>query len=1330
MDHQLTPPLRPKPQSGAALIITLTLLLLITGLAISLFMTANTELQSASQFKNSQGLTELSDICVNLVMGQIKDATTTNAAGTPANRSTWASQPGMIRTYGSSTNAAMSYKLYSWSNPRVSGDDTTTVPVGWFNNVAQYTDLNEPIPNSTNTSTNFYRFPVVYPPLPATDTTRPLGYDVSGAPTSTGGAITNQVPMPVQWLYVLKDGTMVYPTSASGSNATISAASAANPIVARVAYWTDDETSKVNINTAAGGPFWMTPVYASVDMVNPPGTVNARGELSVWSSTGGYLAQYQPMQFEFQRYPGHPARTDLRALFPDLTMTDPSTSLKSIYSFAPRVQFGGSMRAMKAGANSATNTVAVAMDADRIFATTGEARYAASGNGTRTDFQATGTWSDRIEKNKFLVTATSRAPEITLYGTPRISIWPEPATATPAARTPYDALIALCSSLPGSSGRDNYFFDRANPLSPTSDIGRSRNSQLLGYLNNMMTVPSIPGTSSTGFAAKGDANDLAQIQTQFFDYIRCINLTDTHPSTGNNISYTRASIVVPSERGSTRGFGRFYTLNQFGLIFAATADAATPGSNVPENKSLKPSLTGNATLLTPNQTRVMALPVIELMNLAAGCGAPRPSTAGGISLRIRGLDGLTVNTATLGFANSYDIGNLPDDGYYNWGIYNLENQNGGLLTHATPLRTMSSFKPLAPVNGFTGNATGYPVSQAFTVPTGSSMTIASSNPIYVDIITTSSTNTITVPAFSSSVTAPQLRTSNVSFDTYNSKISDSAEVAWSFHNEWIGVPISLGGGNRISGNGVATGGNSSVQVRGRTSNRDLNADSFGLIYSEDSVLSLATKTSDARLVMANPGNGTANFDVVPALTGNSTKRHRFFSPRANTANIAQTFCPGANYEPLALGIMNSSTGSGRFTILPKLADWPSGVPHPNDWSDFDNGYSQVADGAYIGKPDEGELEGTTGVYGLINNDPTGVNGPYFGQSRGNSIQVTTGGGGGLTGSNATVWSSPNREIASPVAFGLLPSGALKGRAWQNLLFRPAPTSPAGSLNPGRLHPGAAGMMWDGNSASSAPPDHYLLDYFWMPVVEPWAISETFSTAGKINMNYQIAPFSYIKRQTAMHALLNTEVIPAVPSIVSASDPKGAWQTGYGKGSLAPPAVGQGPLRPLNSLVIEREVNIPETLKAFDQRLSAGRLFASATEICDLSLVPKGVNNSTNSANDPTFSAINTFWSNNRMTSDKLRELPYNNIYPRLTTKSNTYTVHYRVQMLKKLPGGTQTIWDESKDKVASELRGSTLIERFLDPNATYPDYATAFSTSASLETLYRFRVLQRSQFTP
>ncbi len=33
----------------------------------------------------------------------------------------------------------------------------------------------------------------------------------------------------------------------------------------------------------------------------------------------------------------------------------------------------------------------------------------------------------------------------------------------------------------------------------------------------------------------------------------------------------------------------------------------------------------------------------------------------------------------------------------------------------------------------------------------------------------------------------------------------------------------------------------------------------------------------------------------------------------------------------------------------------------------------------------------------------------------------------------------------------------------------------------------------------------------MPVVEPYPISEPLSTAGRINMNYQIVPFTYINR---------------------------------------------------------------------------------------------------------------------------------------------------------------------------------------------------------------------------
>ncbi len=48
-----------------------------------------------------------------------------------------------------------------------------------------------------------------------------------------------------------------------------------------------------------------------------------------------------------------------------------------------------------------------------------------------------------------------------------------------------------------------------------------------------------------------------------------------------------------------------------------------------------------------------------------------------------------------------------------------------------------------------------------------------------------------------------------------------------------------------------------------------------------------------------------------------------------------------------------------------------------------------------------------------------------------------------------------------------------------------------------------------------------------------------------------------------------------------------------------------------------------------------------------------------------------FWDNgsttgNTVTGDNLREKPYADLYPRLTTKSNTYTVHFRVQNAQKV----------------------------------------------------------------
>jgi uncharacterized protein (TIGR02600 family) len=1268
MDHQLTPPLRPKPQSGAALIITLTLLLLITGLAISLFMTANTELQSASQFKNSQGLTELSDICVNLVMGQIKDATTTGATNTPATRSTWASQPGMIRTYASSTNAAMSYKLYSWDGPRVSGEDTTSVPLTWFSNPALYTDLNEPIPNSTNPSPNFYRYPIAYPPLPATDTTRPLGYDVlPSAPRSTGGAFTNQVPMPVQWLYVLKDGTMVYPASASGSNATISGASAANPIVARVAYWTDDETSKVNINTAAGGDFWMTPKHGT--------------------TLGLDYAQWQPTRWEFQRYPGHPARTDLRAVFPTMT-------LANVYAMAPRVSDGGSTPTAGRPAKGSLCTP-VSYDSDRLYASRGEFRFITDNSTTRqSPSVASLDWPQSTEKAGFFITASSRAPEVNLFGAPRISMWPINTSGN--STSVFDRLISFCSSLKTSTGTQPYYFvrNRNNVLSdaPTGDVNLSQNTKMFTYLDAIADSASIPGLGTSGLTSKYSTAGKDQLLTQFYDYIRDTNLIDKNPGQGSvtDVSFSSASHLPPVFRTvngrKTAGFGRTLAINQVGIHFICSGDAATPDSNYAfGDPALSPTPPtpppGKANLalddfpagkLTANQRRISTIVYVEPFTVSAGYPDLRFDVGFNYLIELEGLDQLGIRPA--GSVAAYTSLGLPAGKHrvklIGQTAANISGINIG--THGGALAR--SFLTL---NGTTGRFLDLPPAKKLAGTTSASAGADNVNypwvgiPLTIDVPASGNMElngaTITARVYMkppSPATATELlvQSNSITFPAVTLPIPNlSADPAkWVFHSKGYA-------GDFTTFNGTTA--NSTIKP-GRLRNdigfAAVSVPERQIIDStSDTVFAMAPAHGDTRLVMARQAENDQFAPVVNTAAANM--RHRFFG--------GSTTQPGSAADTKVLGFATASSEAQKPN-LPKNSDITGNTPLT--YGDFDSGTAVTPDGAFINYADESIP--AVDVHNF----------PYF-----SNLQWTH---------NAVAeWHSPNRKIASPVAFGSLPQAAVQNKPWQTLLFRPSGSTP---------HPGSRGTDLDGTTDATKPPDHAWLDLFWMPIVEPWAISETYSTAGKINLNHQIAPFTYIERTTALQALLRTERIPAVSSV------NNFYGATFNKnpGTTAA-SVYSGAKEMLLSM------NVPETLLAIQQKnptTGLYRNYVSASEICEVPLIPTGI----------TYANINSFWSTNQLTSDNLRELPYNNIYPRLTTKSNTYTVHYRVQMLKKLPGGDQTTWDESKDKVASELRGSTLIERFLDPNATYPDYATAFSTSASLETLYRFRVLQRSQFTP
>ena len=67
----------------------------------------------------------------------------------------------------------------------------------------------------------------------------------------------------------------------------------------------------------------------------------------------------------------------------------------------------------------------------------------------------------------------------------------------------------------------------------------------------------------------------------------------------------------------------------------------------------------------------------------------------------------------------------------------------------------------------------------------------------------------------------------------------------------------------------------------------------------------------------------------------------------------------------------------------------------------------------------------------------------------------------------------------------------------------------------------------------------MLDLFQMPVVEPYPISEPFSTAGKVNLNYHIAPFGYITRSTALRGVLTPMRVSAVAGTASNS-----WTDNY------------------------------------------------------------------------------------------------------------------------------------------------------------------------------------------
>ena len=272
----------------------------------------------------------------------------------------------------------------------------------------------------------------------------------------------------------------------------------------------------------------------------------------------------------------------------------------------------------------------------------------------------------------------------------------------------------------------------------------------------------------------------------------------------------------------------------------------------------------------------------------------------------------------------------------------------------------------------------------------------------------------------------------------------------------------------------------------------------------------------------------------------------------------------------------------------------------------------------------------------------------------------------------------------------------------------------------------------------------------MPVVEPWAISEPFATAGKININEQIAPFVNIKRDTGLRAVLKGVKITAMNPTQTVSNGNQPYIYNYKSMSTAGNNSGSNGAW---GVISRRSIDIDNTLKQISDRQDKNRPFISASEICDIPLIPKdvplavglpapmkphlsaGFSQTTSLAQFDTL--LTTFWAAHKLTGDNALEKPYAYIYPRLTTRSNSYLVHVRVQTLAQNARNTSYIIKANQAQPSGEFRGSFLIERYLDPNsASLVDaLGNPVNMPASGETTglalgpYLFRTVSSKQFS-
>lgn len=1308
---------------GVALVIVLGFLVLMSAVVIALLTTSRTETVAAANYQGGVHLKHLAASATSLATGQILDATrSTKGADKTSGLLAWASQPGLIRTWDETGKGWKIFKLYSArdmvvdfdSNSRysVSSNLAQEVPDDWPSQAAHFTDLNQPVlvedpAGKITRSGKAYRasYPIVDPLAALTTGTGPTavkpvdGFAVTNAPgfagtlsetldptKPTAGKSANPAPMPVRWFYVLQDGTFTVPTGTANGGRTATwvganpkvTPSRANPIVGRVAFWTDDETCKLNLNTAGEPTPWDTPRAVVIQDLN--------------------YGRYQPVQREYQRFPGHPSTSALSPVFfPGLTVS--AAQKESIYALLPRIQGGGTTAATV----QTTSASPVMLDRDRLYTNVDEFLFRPEMPGSD---RLPNTIMDarRLQRARFFLTANSRAPELNLYGQPRISMWPVASDAM--KRTALDQLAAFCSTIGSGASAKPFYFQRADSVSPTADYATiTRNRELYAYLQRLTGNP-VPGYGGNFLAkypslpADPDAiPDRDQILTEIFDYIRSINLRDPLPSA---TKFADNGQVTPIRIGKTQGFGRFHTVSQVGLHFICSQEGDAgilQGRTAPNDKLASAErIVNTALLLEPWSPALGFYPIYEKLFFDVQFGTT----------------GFTLNGEQLKMrAGGKSLDSHIDNGWHNNG--REHGGSGGLR---------------GPMQGFGGGSYQWVSQGQATLPdgktkvtgikvTGPTMTFVGGD-VTIKIYAGTSANaanlvqTLQLRIPDGKFPVPKLvRTGTEDYRSGSGDVATTPSFWWTFGGFTPAVGSAVQGRyQRLSEVPHAPGAEYADPKRQWADSGGKPGFKIGGIFrDEDVVRSIVPNHGDIRLIAAKTIVKDTDFVKVRAtewdsaadrmlhIFSSSAGTHLLYgfanepgnrpggSDRANPSGGTLGGIPGANDDDQ---LTASSLVKYHYSRLPEIR--PGAGKLFNFWNDYDNGVSTWTDGSYINKPDEGNFTSTNSPY------------TYFAWN--------------LASDSTGNFFSPNRLVPSPGMLSSLPTGVRRNRPWETLLFRPETRVDAGS----NLHPG-----------TRSPKDHLIMDLFWMPVIEPYAISEPFSTAGKINLNYEIAPFSYIRRATALHGAMKAEeplVLPngmapiyklwdhetndhpfGLPSSTSNKDTtvRTEWAKAYN---------GQAPYNQLR-----RPIDVAKTLAQADERFTNGEAFRSASEICELHLV----------RTNETLADYQSgkIWRDALLTGENTRERPYTNLYGKLTTRSNTYTVHVRVQVLKA-SGNTDAdfaIWNEDRVPPLGEYRGSSIIERYIDPaDPGLPDFAT--NANAVADSAYRIRTISTRKFTP